>query len=90
MQEQVRQRLAELRSELESGQRMLAELDARRAELQQTLLRIAGAAQVLEELLSGAGEAPGAPSSGVPSAGGVPPGDVPAAGNGQPVAAGVP
>ena len=85
MQEQVRQRLAELRSELESGQRMLAELDARRAELQQTLLRIAGAAQVLEELLSRAGEAPDAPS-----AGDVPPGDVPAAGNGQPVAAGVP
>ena len=55
MQEQVQQRLEQLRSEFEAGQRMLAELDARRAELQQTLLRIGGAAQVLEELLTASG-----------------------------------
>jgi hypothetical protein len=40
---------------------MLADLEARRSELQQTLLRISGAIQVLEELLAaqasvGAGE----------------------------------
>jgi hypothetical protein len=55
MQAQVQQRLEELRSEFEAGQRMLAELDARRAELQQTLLRIGGAVQVLEELLDTSG-----------------------------------
>lgn len=57
MQAQVHQRLEELRSEFEAGQRMLAELDARRAELQQTLLRIGGAVQVLEELLGNSGAA---------------------------------
>lgn len=57
MQAQVQQRLEELRSEFEAGQRMLAELDGRRAELQQTLLRIGGAVQVLEELLGTSGEA---------------------------------
>jgi hypothetical protein len=51
----VEQRLGELRAEFEAGRRMLADLDARRAELQQTLLRIGGAVQVLEELLGPAG-----------------------------------
>ena len=84
MQAQVQQRLEELRSELEAGQRMLAELDARRAELQQTLLRIGGAVQVLEELLDGQegpGAAPGPPEGAQA--------DDPAPANGR-VAAGVP
>jgi hypothetical protein len=51
MREQIEQRLTALRSEHETGLRMMAELEARRAELQQTLLRIGGAMQVLEELL---------------------------------------
>ena len=55
----VEQRLGELRAEFEAGRRMLADLDARRAELQQTLLRIGGAVQVLEELLGPAGEQEG-------------------------------
>jgi hypothetical protein len=55
----VEQRLGELRTEFEAGRRMLADLDARRAELQQTLLRIGGAVQVLEELLGPAGEQEG-------------------------------
>ena len=45
------ERLAELRKEHEAGRRMLADLQARQLELQETLLRIGGAVQVLEELL---------------------------------------
>jgi hypothetical protein len=54
MQEQLAARLQTLRQELETGQKMLADLDARRLELQQTILRIGGAIQVLEELLAAA------------------------------------
>lgn len=46
-------RLAELRSDHEQGERALRELDARREQLQVTLLRVGGAIQVLEELLAG-------------------------------------
>ena len=52
MREQLVQRLQELRSEFESGQKLMAELDARQAHLRSSLLRISGAMQVLEELLS--------------------------------------
>lgn len=52
MQVQLEQRLNELRTEYETGQHLLAELEAKRANLQQTLLRISGAIQVLEELLA--------------------------------------
>ena len=51
MKERLEQRLRELRKEFESGQRMLADLENQRANLQQTILRISGAIQVLEELL---------------------------------------
>lgn len=51
MKSRLAQRLEELRSEFESGQKMLADIEARKAELQNTLLRISGAMQVLEELL---------------------------------------
>jgi hypothetical protein len=50
--EQLELRLKELTVELETGQQMLAELDAKRLDLQQTLLRIGGAVQVLGELLA--------------------------------------
>lgn len=43
-------RLVELRGEFEKGQKELAQLEARREELKNTLLRISGAIQVLEEL----------------------------------------
>jgi ABC-type transporter Mla subunit MlaD len=52
MREQMEQRLQELRSEFESGQKLLAELDAKQTHLRSSLLRISGAMQVLEELLS--------------------------------------
>lgn len=54
----MEKRLAELREQLEIGQQQLAILDRQRAELRDTLLRIGGAVQVLEELL--------APDGGVP------------------------
>jgi hypothetical protein len=49
--EQLEQRLRELRLELENGQRMLADLEKQRVNLEKTLLRISGAIQVLEEEL---------------------------------------
>jgi hypothetical protein len=52
--EQMEQRLTELKAEYEAGRKMLAELEAKQANLQQTLLRISGAIQVMEELLSAA------------------------------------
>jgi hypothetical protein len=55
MQEAIETRLAELRAELESGERQLELLDRRRAGLRDTLLRIGGAVQALEEILAGAG-----------------------------------
>lgn len=57
MQAQLEQRLNDLRDEYQTGQKMLAELQAREADLQQTLLRISGAIQVLEEMLATAAQA---------------------------------
>ena len=68
MQEQAAARLRALRQEYETGQKMLAELEAKEADLRQTLLRISGAIQVLEELLAAAepaaanGAAPAGPT----------------------------
>lgn len=52
MREQLEQRLNELKAEFESGQQRLAEFENQAAQLRQTLLRISGAIQVLEEELS--------------------------------------
>ena len=51
MREAVEGRLEQLKAELDKGHKLAAELDQQRATLQQQLLRIAGAARVLEELL---------------------------------------
>jgi len=56
MRDQLRGRLTELRRDLEVGERRLALLDQERAHLRDTVLRISGAIQVLEELLTGAPE----------------------------------
>jgi hypothetical protein len=52
MHNHVAARLDSLRKEYETGQGMLADLEGRALDLRQTLLRIAGAIQVLEELLA--------------------------------------
>lgn len=46
----VARRLEELRQDWTTGQRRLESLDAERQRLRETLLRIAGAIQVLEEI----------------------------------------
>lgn len=50
MKQLLEQRLKELRAEFESGQKMMANLENEQANLRDTLLRISGAIQVLEEL----------------------------------------
>jgi hypothetical protein len=55
-------RLAELRTDFGDGERALRELDARREQLQVSLLRVGGAIQVLEELLSAEPSEPSATS----------------------------
>ena len=52
-------RLQQLKDELQKGQQEMARLDLRRQELRDTLLRISGAIQVIEELL--AQQAPASP-----------------------------
>ena len=47
----MKQKLEELRAEFERGQQQLVLVDQRRIELRETLLRISGAIQVLEDLL---------------------------------------
>ena len=49
MKEQLEKRLAELKAEFESGQKLMAELEAKQSNLRDTLLRISGAIQILEE-----------------------------------------
>lgn len=51
MQNRLTARLESLREEYRAGQNMLADLEAKELDVRQTLLRISGAIQVLEELL---------------------------------------
>ncbi len=52
MRDNLEQRLTQLKTEFEAGQKMLAELETKKNEIQATVLRISGAIQVLEELLA--------------------------------------
>lgn len=52
MKERLEQRLNQLKTEFESGQKMLLDLETQQANLKTTLLRISGAIQVLEEMLA--------------------------------------
>jgi prefoldin subunit 5 len=54
----IAQRLQQLKDERSAGDAQLQQLDARKRELQQTLLRIDGAIQVLEEFLRDQEEPP--------------------------------
>jgi hypothetical protein len=62
--QRVQARLAELRLELERGQSEVEQMERRMVYLREMLLRIGGAAQVLEELL-----AEGPPSADTPGVG---------------------
>ena len=66
MKAQLEQRLNELKQEFEAGQKMLADLQTKQADLQQTLLRISGAIQVLTEELAKA-DSPSAETAAAPS-----------------------
>ena len=55
MKKQLEQRLDQLKAEFESGQKMLAEYEAKEAALRETMIRISGAIQVLEEELNESG-----------------------------------
>jgi hypothetical protein len=59
-------RLEELRRELAAGEAQLLDLDRRRAGMRETLLRISGAIQVLEELaiVTDAGDSAAASANG--------------------------
>jgi len=52
MREQLQNRLNALKDEFDNGHLRLAEVENQAAQLRQTLLRISGAIQVLEEMLS--------------------------------------
>lgn len=51
MQEQLRRRLEELKKEYETGQARLRELEAETNHVGETMLRISGAIQVIQEML---------------------------------------
>ena len=52
MQQQIQSRIAVLKSEFETGQTKLRELELQQSRVRETLLRISGAIQVLEEMLA--------------------------------------
>lgn len=52
MLQQIQSRIAVLKSEFETGQTKLQELEMQQSRIRETLLRISGAIQVLEEMLA--------------------------------------
>ncbi|BAY80008.1 DUF904 domain-containing protein [Nostoc sp. DSM 114161] len=52
MRQQLENRLQQLKAEFASGQKVLSDLEAKQINVRETLLRIQGAIQVLEEELS--------------------------------------
>src|SRR5215212_6235983 len=76
MREQMQARLKVLKQEFEAGETELEKVEKQRAYLHETLLRIGGAIQVLEELL--AGEPSVEPPNGTTGHGGTQPTPAPA------------
>jgi len=64
MREQLEARLAALKNEYEVGQARLKELDAESTYVRETMLRISGAMQVLQEMLDAERQAQEAPAEG--------------------------
>jgi predicted nuclease with TOPRIM domain len=56
METRLRQRLEQLRSEYEKGRKTLEDLEAQAANVRDTMLRISGAVQVLQEELGEAAD----------------------------------
>jgi predicted nuclease with TOPRIM domain len=52
LRQRLEERLSALEAEFDTGQKMLAELEARQASLRETLLRLVGAITVLKEELA--------------------------------------
>ncbi len=50
MKEEIEARIKELKEELESGKKIMEDLDTKRTNIMYTLLRISGAIQALEEV----------------------------------------
>lgn len=50
MKVEIEARIKELKAELESGQKIMEDLEAKRVNIMYTLLRISGAIQALEEV----------------------------------------
>jgi len=65
--DQVRDRLVALRQELETGQARLRELEAEHARVRETMLRISGSIQVLEEFAGESNPDPAAAGAKTPS-----------------------
>lgn len=68
MKEQLEYRLAELKKDFVEGQAKLRELDSQQALVRDTLLRISGAIQVIEEMLGGAPQSDGTDTTSAPEA----------------------
>ncbi|MFB2971844.1 hypothetical protein ACE1CD_23015 [Aerosakkonema sp. BLCC-F183] len=52
MKDQLKQRLRALKTEFEAGQKLNAEYEEKQHNLRETLLRISGAIQILEEVIA--------------------------------------
>jgi DNA repair exonuclease SbcCD ATPase subunit len=69
MREQLQRRLEQLKQEFETGQARLEEIERQASFLRETMLRISGAIQVLEEELAKAGAPDPSPVEGEPGNG---------------------
>lgn len=63
MKQEIELRLQSLKDEFTAGQKILADLEAKQASVRDTLIRINGAVQILEELLAEATTEPDLDSS---------------------------